>query len=87
MNKFREMLDNDKVVLIVSVYTESDNAALTRIEFDVDDYYEGDDYIKLISKAGSELVLPINTCKLIDEEEEAWVFPYDDVEFYINKIN
>ena len=83
MMKFKELLnDNDKVVLDISIYYKDDTVVVSGIKFDVYDYIEGNDYIKLYNIEGTELILPIDSLRYY-EEDETWQYEQGDLQVYI----
>ena len=82
MDKFLEILNNyDKVVINIGIYNKQDSFELTETEFDVYDYVQTDDYIKLYQLNGSELILPYNEIKC-DEEDELWYYETGEIKIY-----
>ena len=87
MEKFMELLNNDKVVLRIDMFTEDETIFLTGITFNIDDYSVAKDYIKLIDDSGLELVLP-NEVNHVEDEDEfgTWIFKKGNTEIYIYVI-
>ena len=82
MDKFLEILNNyNKVVINIGIYNKEDLFGLTETEFDVYDYIQMDNYIKLYQQNGSELMLPYNGIKY-DEEDISWYYETDDIKIY-----
>ena len=86
MNEFLSMLNQyDKIVLDVNVFSNDDAVSLQGMRFSVYDYYEEETYIKLVQFNGAELVLPIDKCSYLDEDEDGgnWVFKHGDLNIFI----
>lgn len=82
MDKFLEILNNyDKVVINIGIYNKEDLFGLTETEFDVYDYVQTNDYIKLYQQNGSEFILPYNEIKY-DEEDESWYYETGEIKIY-----
>ena len=81
MDKFLEILNNyDKVVINIGIYNKEDLFGLTETEFNIYDYIQMDDYIKLCQENGSELTLPYEI--KYDEEDESWYYETDEIKIY-----
>ena len=88
MDKFLEILNNyDKVVINIGIYNKQDSFELTETEFDVYDYVQTNDYIKLYQQNGSEFILPYEI--KYDEEDESWYYETGEIKiyFFIEEIN
>ena len=82
MKNFKEMLNNDKVVLRIDIFTDDESIIFNGIRFNLNYYSEESGYIRLIDDDGQELILPLE-CRYIEDEIETWVFRTNNVELYI----
>lgn len=83
MEKFLELLNtNDDLELEVNVISKNEEILLIGMRFIVFDYYDENDYIKIIEKSGGELLLPKTNVNM-DEENDGWTFTSGDVEVNI----
>lgn len=83
MEKFLELLNtNDDLELEVNVISKNEEILLIGMRFIVFDYYDENDYIKIIEKSGGELLLP-KTNVSMDEENDGWTFTSGDLEVSI----
>ena len=86
MNEFLKMLNQfDKIVLDVSIFTDDDAVLLQNIKFSVYDYYEEETFLKLVQVNGAELILPVDECSYLSEEEDGgnWVFKHGNLQIFI----
>lgn len=83
MKKFLDVLNtNEYPILIINIFSKDDIIMLTDFKFKVYDYYIEEDYIRLITKDGTEFVLPKNL-EYSGEDLDSWKVKYNDIEIFI----